>query len=143
MKKLKLFGFGVLVGILLLTLNPICLSEEKADTELEINAIRGGFAGVTVDIKNIGSVAAENFLITISVQGGILDRIDVYKECGGCGDCSTIILPGEIKSESTLEIGTIIGFGSIDVIVTASAENAELVSEETKGFIIGPIIIIL
>jgi hypothetical protein len=142
MKKYKLIGLSVFTLFIFLTLSPIIVSEETANTELEISDIRGGLAGVTADIKNIGEVPAEHFLITISVQGGILNRIDVFKECGGCGDCSTIIQPGEIKSETTLEGEVIIGFGSIDVTVTASAENADLVSQEITGFIIGPFIIL-
>ena len=142
MKKYKLFGLSVFVLSIFLILSPIVVSEETADTELEISDIRGGLAGVTADIKNIGEVPAEHFLITISVQGGILNGIDVFKECGGCGGCSTTIEPGAIKSESTLEGEVIIGFGSIDVTVTASAENADLVSQEVTGFIIGPFIIL-
>jgi hypothetical protein len=111
-------------------------------TTLEISDIRGGIGGVTADIKNSGSVAADNFFITISVTGGILNQIDVLKACGGCGGCGTMIAAGEIKSESTLESDFIIGFGTIDIIVTAEADNADLVSTETNGFVLGPLILI-
>ena len=62
--------------------------------------------------------------------------------CTGCGGCGTTILPGKTKIESTRESGIIFGLGKIDIIVTAEAENADLVTEEITGFVLGPFVLI-
>ena len=111
-------------------------------TTLEIVDINGGIFGVSADIKNTGDVVAEGFIITISVKGGLFNNIDIIQECGGCGGCGTTIPIGEIKSESTRESGIIFGFGQVNIEVTAEASNADLVSEEVNGFVIGPFVLI-
>ena len=120
----------------------VVATQNTDETTLEIAGIIGEFGGVTTLIENTGSADAENFFITISVKGGILNNVDILKECGGCGDCSTVIGIGEIKSESTLESGMFMGFGPLSIVVTARAANADLVTKETTGFILGPIVII-
>ena len=132
----------IFIAFLLVSTIQAVGSQNNDTTTLEITDIRGGIGGVTVDIKNTGSVTAENFFITISVKGGLLNKIDILQECGGCGDCGTTIAAGEIKSESTLESGSIMGFGQIDIVVTAEADNADLVSVETNGFVLGPLVLI-
>jgi len=47
-----------------------------------------------------------------------------------------------MKIESTLEEGFIIGFGQVEIIVTASASNADEITKTLNGLVIGPIIII-
>jgi hypothetical protein len=111
-------------------------------TNLQITEINGGIGGVTAVISNTGDVTAENFAISLFVEGGILGNIDISQVCSGCGDCGTTIPVGESKTESTREAGFIMGFGPIDIMVTASADNADLVSASTNGFVIGPIIIL-
>lgn len=140
-KKILLLNF--ILAILLGSVVQVVGSQNIDTTTLEISDIRGGFGGVTADIKNTGSSIAENFFITISVEGGLLNSIDILKECGGCGDCGTTISPGEIKSEGTLELGIIMGFGPISIVVTAESDNADLVSMETNGFVIGPLVIVI
>jgi hypothetical protein len=138
----KALIINILIAILLVSSINVIGSNNDDTTTLEIADVHGGIGGVTADIKNIGGVTANNFLITISVNGGIFNKIDILKECGGCGGCGTTIAVGEIKSESTLESDFIIGFGKIDIIVTAEADNADLVSIQTNGFVIGPLILI-
>ncbi len=133
---------NILIAFLLISTIQVVGSRNNDTTSLEITDIRGGFGGVSADIKNTGSVTAENFFITISVKGGLLNNIDILQECGGCGDCETTIAVGEIKSESTLESGSIMGFGQIDIVVTAEADNADLVSIETNGFVLGPLVLV-
>jgi hypothetical protein len=138
----KAIIINILIAILLTSSIHILGSNNNVTTTLEITDVRGGIGGVTADIKNIGTVTADNFFITISVTGGIFNKINILKECGGCGGCGTTIVVGDIKSESTLESDFIIGFGKIDIIVTAEADNADLVSIETNGFVLGPLVLI-
>ena len=111
-------------------------------TTLDISDIKGGIGGVTAVITNTGDITVENFAISLFVEGGILGNIDISKICSGCGDCGTTIPVGESKAESTTESGFIFGFGPVDILVTASADNADLISEVTTGFVIGPLVII-
>jgi hypothetical protein len=111
-------------------------------TNLEISDVKGEFGGVTAIITNTGDVTAEKFAISIFVEGGFLDNIDISQICSGCGDCGTTIPVGESKAESTTEAGFIFGIGPVDILVTASAENAEIVSMSTTGFVLGPFVII-
>ena len=138
----KILLANILIIFLLASSIQVLGNKNIETTTLEIADIRGGFFRVTTDIKNTGSVDAENFSITLSVKGGFLNKIDIFHECGGCSHCGITIPAEEIKSESTLESGLIIGFGQIIIIVTAQAENADLVREETTGFVLGPFLII-
>ena len=133
----------ILITFLLVSTIQVVGSQNNDTTTLEIADISGVIGGVTTDIKNTGSATAENFFITISVKGGLLNRIDIIQECGGCGSCGTTITAGEIKSESTLESGSIMGFGPITVVVTAEADNADLVTKEVNGFVLGPFVLII
>jgi hypothetical protein len=130
--------------IFLVLLTSVSLVSGNSDntTNLEITDIRGGIFGVTADVKNIGLVDAENFTITLSVKGGLFNNINLIQTCSGCGNCGTTIPAGEIKSESTRESGLIFGFGRINIEVTAEASNADLVVENTEGFVLGPFILI-
>ena len=139
----KIWITTIVIAFVLTSAIQVAGSQNNDTTTLEISDIRGGIGGVTTDIKNTGSVDAESFLITLSVKGGLLNKIDILKECGGCGTCGITILPGEIKSESTLESGMIIGFGQIDIVVTAEAANADLVTAESTGFVLGPFVIVI
>jgi hypothetical protein len=135
--------FGLAVGLMLLmTFGSICMGEETVETELEIDRVEGHIGAVVVAVRNVGDTVAENISITISVEGGVLGKIDIYHECSGCSHCGTILDPDAIKTESTLEEGYIIGFGQVEIIVTASASNADEVTRALNGFVIGPFIII-
>ena len=142
MIRKKLLITTLLIAILLASSIQVTGNQNSDTTTLEITDIRGVIFGVTADIKNTGDVEAENFTITLSVKGGLLNKINISQECSGCGNCVTTIPVGKIKSESTKEAGIIIGFGKINIIVTAEAENADLVTEEATGFVLGPFILI-
>ena len=140
-KITNLFAVSSMI-LLLLVIIPSEMAERTLDTELEISAINGGFAQVTIDVKNIGSEIAEEIEMTIEVKGGFLAGIDVLKVCSGCSSCGTTLDPGAIKTESTNEAGLILGFGPITVAASASAINAPEVSLDATGFVIGPFVII-
>lgn len=132
----------VIFAVLLASAIQAIGNQNNDNTTLEVSDIRGGIFGVTADIKNTGDVAAENFSITLSVKGGLLNNIDIFHECSGCGSCGKTIPVGGIKSESTRESDIILGLGQISIVVTAEAENADLVTEEATGFVIGPFVFI-
>ena len=135
--------FGLIASLMLLmTFGPICIGEETAETELEIDEVAGHIGAVVVAVTNVGDTVAEDIIITISVEGGILGKIDIYHECSGCSQCGSTLDPGAIKTESTLEEGYIIGFGQVEITVTASATNADEVTKTLNGLVIGPFIII-
>jgi len=141
--RLNLRIFGLITGLMLLmTFGPICIGEETAETELEIDSVEGHIGAVVVAVTNIGDTVAEDISITISVEGGILGKINIYHECSGCSHCGKTLDPDAIKTESTLEEGYIIGFGQVEIIVTASASNADEVTRTLNGLVIGLFIII-
>jgi hypothetical protein len=141
MKVRIIWGLSISL-IILLSLIPATFGQTMTDTELEINDIRSIFGGVETDVKNIGESTAEGISISIAVSGGIFNNIDIQHDCGGCADCGTTIAVGSIKTENTLEAGFIMGIGSIELTITASASNANEISETVNGLIIGPFIII-
>jgi hypothetical protein len=143
MIRKKLLIISIFIACLLASSIQVVGSQNNETTTLEITDIRGGIFKVKTDIENTGNVDAVNFTITLSAKGGLLNNIDIFHECKGCASCSPIIPAGSIKSESTRGSGLILGFGQIDIIVTAEAENADLVTKEATGFVLGPIVIII
>ena len=141
-KKITIFSISSLVMMMLLMSLSSVTAEQTVDTELEISSIAGGFAQVTIDVKNIGPEVAENISMIIDVKGGFLGRIDVLQICSGCSSCGTTLDPGAIKTESTIEAGIIFGFGPITIAASAAAINAPEVTLEANGFVIGPVVII-
>ena len=141
-KKISNFFVASIIIMMLLMSLPSVSSEKTADTELEISAIAGGIAQVTIDVKNIGTEVAENISMIIDVKGGFLGRIDIIQTCSGCSSCGTTLEPGAIKTESTMEAGVIFGFGPITIAASAAATNAPEVTLNATGFVIGPIVIV-
>ena len=141
-KKTNIIAVGIVVIVLVITGIQCISARETEDTELQISSIKGGLLQVSIDIENIGSVTAENITSSISVTGGILNKINVYHECSGCSSCGTTLEPGAIKTESTREAGIIFGFGPITVDITADALNADMVTASAQGFVIGFFVLI-
>jgi hypothetical protein len=141
-KKTNIIVVGIVVTLLFITGIQCISASETEDTELQISSIKGGLLKVSIDIENIGSITAENITSSISVTGGILNKIDVYHECSGCSSCGTTLEPGAIKTESTLESGMIFGLGPITIDITADALNADMVTVSAQGFVIGFLVII-
>ena len=128
----------MLIGLLIGTSCTVAYSP----TNLEIMPVKGGFAKVSVTVKNIGNSTAENITMIISVQGGLLKRINVTKICSGCGNCSNSIDPNATKTESTSGAGNILGFGPIVIAASVEASNAEKVEKTFNGFVFGPFVLI-
>ena len=115
---------------------------DSSVTELEISSIQGGFASVSMDIKNIGDNKAENISSVTQVRGGILSRINLTHICSGCSSCGTTLGPGEIKTESTSEAGLLFGIGPIEITASAWADNADKVTVTRQGYALGLFIIV-
>ncbi|OYT28344.1 hypothetical protein B6U98_05115 [Thermoplasmatales archaeon ex4572_165] len=139
-KTTAIIGIGVL--LILLQITPAMANLNEDTTTLEIINISGGFGGVTVEVKNTGEHVATKIAVTTTVQGGFLNKIDITHACTGCSDCGATLDAGAIKTEKTMEAGFMIGFGPIQITTSANAENAQEISDETTGFVIGPLVII-
>jgi hypothetical protein len=142
MKKRILNLSGVIVVLLLLISISLAIGETTSQTELEITDVRGGLFSVEVDVTNTGEAIAEDVSISIFIQGGIFNKIHVFHECSGCTSCGTTLEPGLIKTEKSREGGILIGFGNVEIIVNAGANNADLIEETLQGYVIGPLVIV-
>ncbi|MFO8078277.1 MAG: hypothetical protein R6U21_06525 [Thermoplasmatota archaeon] len=111
-------------------------------TTLEIIDVSGSMGGVKVEVKNTGDEIAQGIWIITTVNGGLFGNINIVHECTGCSACGSTLDPGMIKTENTLEAGILLGIGAIEITTSAGATNAEEVSMEKTGFVIGPLAII-
>jgi len=137
------YTLAIVISILImLPIIPTTIAESSADTVLEITSIRGGFAKVIIDVKNIGTEIAEEIQMAIEVKGGILGKIDLLHICAGCSSCGTTLDPDAIKTESTSETGMVFGLGPLTIIASASALNAPEITANATGLVIGPFVII-
>lgn len=134
---------SILITVILTSVIQVVGYQNNETTTLEITDIRGGICRVKAVIENTGTVDAENFSITISVKGGLFNKTNIFHECSGCDHCETNIPAGNTKSESTLGSAIILGYGRIAIIVTAEAENADLVTQEASGVMFGPLVLII
>jgi hypothetical protein len=138
----KASGLGIILMLVCITIGTSCTATQQSPTILDITVVKGGLGKVSATIKNIGDSNAENITMTISVQGGILGRINITKICVGCGNCSNSLLPNATKTESTAEAGRIVGFGPVTIMVSAEASNAEKVNKTFSGFVLGIFVIV-
>jgi hypothetical protein len=135
-------GLSMVFMLVCLLIGTSCAAAQLSPTSLEITAVKGGFGKASVTVKNIGNSTAENITMTISVQGGMLKKINVTKICSGCGNCSNSIDPNATKTESTSGAGNILGFGPIVIAASVEASNAEKVEKTFNGFVFGPFVLI-
>jgi len=105
---------------------------EGSNAELSIINVKGPI-GVNAGISNTGEVAANNVVYTIDVTGGILGRVNV--------SASDSIATIAVGAEEAISSGIFIGFGSIDIVITASADNAVEVTATKSGFLLGFLVI--
>jgi len=102
---------------------------------LDIVKIKGGLTRVRTVITNIGSLDAYNVSCNISVIGGMLGMIDAYDE-----ETFETLVVGENK---TVNVSKIFGFGIINVTVTATAPTANIATKSARGFVFGPLVVVL
>jgi hypothetical protein len=138
--KKGLFTIGLLTGLLLMI--PASISQNTENTTIEIINISGSVGGITVDVENTGNAEAKDIWVITTITGGIFGNIDLTHECTGCSACGTTLAPGSIKSENSLEAGLLLGFGSIQITTSAGASNADEVSMETSGSLLGLLVLL-
>jgi hypothetical protein len=141
-RSMKPYIIGIIILGFLIATAGISSAKINANTELAITSITGGLGSVTAEIKNLGEVTAEGVTSTISVKGGIFDKINLAHACAGCSACGTTLDPGLTKTENTREAGILFGFGSVTITVTADAQNANEVTETMNGFVLGFLVIV-
>jgi len=139
---LKASSLSIILMLVCITIGASCTAIQQSSTTLDIIDMKGGFGAVFVTVKNIGDSTAENITVKITVNGGILNRINITKICSGCGNCSNTIKPDATKIESSIEGGKILGFGPIIIVTSVEGSNAEQVSKTYNGFVIGFLVII-
>lgn len=101
-------------------------------TELSI-AVPTGPIGVSTGINNIGENPAENVVYSLAVTGGILGRVNVSVP----GTVATLA----VGAEEEVSSGIFFGFGPIDIVIIASADNADEVTATFSGFLLGFLVI--
>jgi len=101
-------------------------------TELSITDPTGPI-GVSTSIKNIGENPATNVAYEFTVNGGILGMINKNN--------TDTIAELAIGAEESLSSGLIFGFGSIDIEISADADNADPVSKTKTAFVLGPFVL--
>jgi hypothetical protein len=105
---------------------------EGTNAELSIINVKGPI-GVNAGIKNAGEIAAENVEYSMTITGGLLGRVNVSVE-----DSIATIAVG---AEEAISSGIFVGFGKIDIVITASADNAVEVTATKSGFLLGFLVI--
>jgi rhodanese-related sulfurtransferase len=108
-------------------------------TTFEIMNFQGGFGTISIDIKNNGSFTAKNITIEINVIGGFFSNIDFTSSCI---NCPVPLAPNATETESTRKDGFIIGFGPIEITVSAMAGNADKITIKQEGYIFGVLVLI-
>jgi len=92
---------------------------------LEIGDIRGTFLGLSAEIMNTGTWATEDVNYSISVRGGLFNKINYTKE-------GSIALLDE-DDERTKTAKPILGIGSIEIVVQAEALYGGSVEKRLTG----------
>jgi hypothetical protein len=107
------------------------ITSEPVEPELTID-ISGG-RGVNIAIENTGTTDAEDIAYSISIEGGILRRID--ENIHGF----ITLLPSGGRVPRNIAV---FGLGRITITVTVSSDGAYF-DESANGFILGSRIILL
>ena len=124
------------------------VSQPPENGDIEINVRRLCLAGVKAKIENTGNNTFSNVTWSISVNGGVFNRINVSKE-----GCIETLGSGEKKEISTWDFFDFItsrntsdfksrilrGFGRIDVVIELNADGKTNI-ECLDGFVFGRIV---
>jgi hypothetical protein len=104
---------------------------------LQIRQINGGLSKVSARIKNNGDAPASQVNWSISVKGGMLALIDA----AASGTISSLNVGEEAIIDS--DDASIVGFGLVDITVTAETAGAPIASENVKGLVLLYIVFII
>ena len=109
-------------------IDDITVTDVLRPTELAIEFVPSGIS-LSVIVKNIGDeFDAINVNWSLNITGGILGLINKYIE----GDAEILAAGDELE----ISLPLLIGFGPLKIVATASAVNADEVTEIWEGFII-------
>ena len=108
-----------------------------AAPELQITQINGGLAKVTARIKNNGETSSSQVNWSISVKGGILELIDVQAS----GTASSLDVGEQIIVDTNGE--SIVGFGLVDITITAETNGSQVAVESVMGLVLLYIVLVV
>jgi hypothetical protein len=97
-------------------------------TQLAIGNIKGPM-GIKADVQNIGADNATDVQWSITVTGGVLNRVNAIVT-----GTTASLLAGE---SVPLWVWTFFGLGTITIIITAEAKNANQISSTKSAFLLG------
>lgn len=100
--------------------------------ELSIGNIHGPL-GIKADVSNIGDIDARNIQWSIQAMGGLLKRVNV----SATGTSISLVAGSSIN----IIVGIFFGFGRINIMITAEAENALDASVTKTAFVLGPFVL--
>ncbi len=106
-----------------------CFKTYGRNTPLRITEITGGFGKICVEINNNHDSAIEDITWSITVQGGILNRINVVTE-------GTIDVLDEGASEIVCTDRFIFGLGPIEITATAESNTAGISTRTSGGTVL-------
>jgi hypothetical protein len=106
--------------------------EGQGVTQLAIGTIKGPW-GITADVQNIGEDNATNVTWSITATGGLFKRINA-----SATGAATVLVVGESEPMNS---GIFFGFGKINMVITASAQNAFEVTVTKSAFLLGPFVV--
>ena len=107
-------------------LDDITVTDVSRPTELAIEFVPSGFS-LSVVIKNIGEYEAIDLVWSLNITGGILGLINTSLD----GDADNLSAGDELE----ISLPLLIGLGPLMIVATASAANADEVTETWEGFI--------
>lgn len=108
-------------------------------TTFQIINFQTGLGSISFDIKNNGTFTAKNISAEINIVGGFFSAIDFTSSCL---NCPIPLAPNATTTESTRKDGLILGFGQIEITVSAWANNVDKITMKQEGYILGILIII-
>jgi hypothetical protein len=89
--------------------------------------------GIKADISSIGVNDANNVQWSITVTGGLLKKVNKT----ATGTVATLAA----GASTPISLGTFIGFGKINIAITAKAQNSLEVTAAKSAFLLGPFVI--
>jgi len=102
-----------------------CYVVYPARTLLEVT---GGLFGLNVGFRNVGNTTTRDIHWNITIKGGMLGMINQT-----IGSTIAYLDPGVVTHEWLPELG----FGQVDISISAVPENAGRLSKHVQGFICG------
>ena len=105
--------------------------EGPGAAQLAIGNIKGPL-GITAEIQNIGGYDATNVAWSITASGGLFRRLNVT----GTGTIASLVA----GASTGISVGIFFGFGKIDIVISAKAQNALEVTVKKYGFLLGPFV---